>query len=147
MTEPIDNIDLVLLVDDNSIDNFVNQKMIERYGFAKKVLAYTKASDALKYLSELDELKSDLKPVPSILFLDLNMPLINGFQFLELYEKLSDYIKSSCKIVVLSSSVNPNDKALASSNKHIISYLHKPLLNSNFQELNTLLKENSTSIK
>ena len=146
MTDSIDNIDLVLLVDDNSIDNFVNQKMIERYRFSKNVIAYTKASDALKYLSELDELKSDLKPLPSIIFLDLNMPLINGFQFLELYEKLSNFIKSKCKIVILSSSVNPNDKTLIAKNKNIISFLHKPLLNSNFQELNALLKENASTI-
>ena len=118
-------LDLILLVDDSNIDNFVTQKMIERNHFAKEVIAYTKAGNALKYLSDLDELKNDETPIPSLIFLDLNMPMINGFKFLEIYEKLSDFIKSRCKIIVLTSSVCPNDRDLL-ENKNILAFLHKP---------------------
>ena len=131
--------DFVLLIDDSSIDNFVNQKMIERNAFAKNIKTFTNASGALKYLSDVDENQIHEKEVPSLIFLDLNMPLINGFCFLELYEKLSPFIKSRCKIVILTSSIDPLDRKQALKDKNIIAFYNKPLISTNFNELNQLL--------
>lgn len=130
---------IVFLIDDNSVDNFVHKKMIELNKFASQVRTFVKAKDALYYLSEIDDLNYNEHLIPSIIFLDLNMPLINGFQFLELYEKLPSIIHSKCKIVILTSSLNPADRALSKKNKHIITFINKPLNSGHFHELSSLL--------
>jgi CheY-like chemotaxis protein len=131
---------IVMLIDDSSIDNFVNQKMIERHKFSERTVTFTKAAKAMKYLSEIDEEKKSTSEIPFIIFLDLNMPLINGFQFLEVFEQLSDFIKSRCKIVILTSSINPNDIIKCKENKNVLTFLNKPLIKNNFEEINLCLK-------
>lgn len=69
----------VMLVDDNSIDNFVNTKVIDRYQFADEVILFKKSRKALEYLSALNTAPES--QVPDVLFLDLNMPDINGLIF------------------------------------------------------------------
>ncbi len=142
-TEP----NIVFLIDDNSVDNFVHKKMIELNKFSSQVRTFSNAKDALFYLSEIDELNYNEHIIPSIIFLDLNMPLINGFQFLELYEKLPSIIHTKCKIVILTSSLNPADKNISVKNNHILAFLNKPLNSEHFLELNELLYETHLPIK
>ena len=73
---------LVLIVDDSSIDNFVNQKMIELNRFSEKVIAFTRAKKALEYLIELDKNKAHPNLIPSFIFLDLNITKMEIFIFL-----------------------------------------------------------------
>ncbi|MCX6296137.1 MAG: response regulator [Bacteroidetes bacterium] len=134
---------LVLLIDDSSIDNFVNQKMIERNNFSKEVISFKKVGNAIKYLSDLDEQQNDDSAIPSLIFLDINMPLINGFQFIEIYENFSSYIKSRCKIVILTNTINPIEINQINNNKNILAFLNKPLIDSNFVKIHELLRENS----
>lgn len=129
---------IVFLIDDNSVDNFVHKKMIELSKFSSQVRTFINARDALFYLSEIDDLNYNEHIIPSIIFLDLNMPLINGFQFLELYEKLPQVIHSKCKIVILTSSLNPADRVQVKTNKHLLTFINKPLSSEHFSELNIL---------
>lgn len=135
-------LDLVLLIDDSTIDNFVNEKIIKNNSFAKETIAFTNAGDALVYLSDIDEQQLNEKNTPSLIFLDLDMPLINGFRFLELYNKLSPFIKSRCKITILTTSINPHDKSQALSDKNTIAFYSKPLISKNLDELKHLLRKN-----
>ena len=91
----------VLIVDDSSIDNFVNQKMIELNNFAEKVIAFTRANKALEYLIELDKNKVHLFEIPCFIFLDLNMPIMDGHEFIRQFKNLSDDIKNNCKIILI----------------------------------------------
>lgn len=132
---------LVVLVDDSSIDNFVNKKVISRYGFAENVLEFTKAREALKYLLQLN---NDMEAtIPSLLFLDLDMPEINGFEFLDAFAMLSEKIKKNLKIVVLTSSINPADMEFCSTNKSVLTFLHKPLMKNNLDSIDAMLSEKS----
>ncbi len=113
----------VLLIDDNEIDNFINERMITSSLFALEVIVKNSADLALDYLSKL----TAQEDYPEIIFLDLNMPIKNGFAFLAEFENLSQELKSFCKIVVLSSSISPDDINKASTNLHVFKYVNKPL--------------------
>lgn len=116
-----------MLVDDDGIDNFINEKMITTSFFSNKVLVFNSVKDALDYLVKNHD-QEDL--IPNIIFLDLNMPLQNGFDFLDAYEGLAKsmpLLDKKCKIMVLSSSVSPNDIDRVSLNPRVYKYLNKPL--------------------
>lgn len=112
----------VLLIDDNEIDNFINERIINTSGFAKEVIVKTSTDNALNHLQ-----KADKKDLPSIIFLDLNMPVKDGFVFLEEFDKMDASLKASCKVIVLSSSISPEDINKASANPYVIKYINKPL--------------------
>lgn len=128
----------VMLVDNSSIDNFVNAKIITRYQFALNVLPFTKASKALKFLLELNS--ANEADIPTVLFLDLDMPEISGFEFLDAFQMLSDKIKKNVKIVILTNSANPSDAIICSKHKSVVTFFQKPLIKDNIEALNILLK-------
>lgn len=131
----------VMLVDNSTIDNFVNSKIIIRYQFAANVIPFTKASKALKYLLELNS--ADESEIPSVLFLDLDMPEINGYEFLDAFQLLSDKIKKQVKIVILTNSTNPADAMVCSKSESVITFFQKPLIKDNIEALNLLLKRDA----
>lgn len=114
----------VLLVDDNEIDNFINERIIVSSGFCANVVVKFSADAALEYLREVS---SDPAQVPDVIFLDLNMPVKDGFGFLVDFASLDENVKSKSKVIVLSSSISPDDINRASVNPHVYKYLNKPL--------------------
>ncbi len=114
----------VMLVDDNEIDNLINQEMIRSTNFADEILVFQTGQEALAYLED-NQKSSDL--LPEIIFLDINMPVMNGFQFLGLFEELSESVQLTCKIIMLSSSISPKDIDQAASSRYVRKYLNKPL--------------------
>ncbi|HEX8516376.1 MAG TPA: response regulator [Bacteroidia bacterium] len=131
--------DQIMLVDDSSIDNFVNKRVISRYNFAKDIIAFTRSTAALKHLISLSN--SDVLPLPAILLLDLEMPEINGYEFLEAFELLSARVRNNISIVILTSSVNPADVERTSNYKSVITFFHKPLMKNNLDEINLLVRK------
>jgi CheY-like chemotaxis protein len=125
----------VMLIDDSPIDNYVNEKVMRTYGFAQEVLVYKRANLALEFLLELDKGINTESLIPEFIFLDLNMPIMDGFEFLEAYEGFTEKIKDRIKIVVLSSTVNPADMARTIKNRHVITFLNKPLLKHNLEQV------------
>lgn len=108
-----------LLIDDNYIDNFVTRKILEVSKFAETVVVARSAAEAIKSLQE-----GAVKP--DVIFLDVRMPLMSGFEFLEAYDKI-DIDKTGIKIFMLSSSLDPLDIRKSMDNKYITQFLHKPL--------------------
>ena len=113
----------VLLIDDNEIDNFINERMISASNFSAEVIVKNSTDESLMYLQSL----SDVNDFPEVIFLDLNMPGKDGFSFLSEFENLNEGLKSNCKIIVLSSSISPEDINKASTNKFVYKYVNKPL--------------------
>jgi CheY-like chemotaxis protein len=130
---------LVMLVDDSSIDNFVNKKIMQRYEFTTDVIEFSKARSALKYLLELNNNMEE--KIPSILFLDLDMPEIDGFEFLEAFNLLSERLKKMINVVILTSSINPSDVERCSKYKSVLTFLHKPLMKNNLEAIEHILSQ------
>lgn len=123
----------VLLVDDSEIDNFVNKKLISKTQFAKETVEKLSAKSALEFLSKESANPENL---PDIIFLDIMMPIMDGFAFLNEFEKLPESVHKKSKIVMLSSSESFKDLNRANSNKYVKKFLNKPLNEKALQVLN-----------
>lgn len=125
----------VMLIDDNEIDNLINQKMIESASITDNIYTHTGAKSAIEFLRNVEQLDVVDQVLPDVIFLDIDMPLMDGFQFLEEFEKLSNIIKKKCKIVMLTSSINPQDFSRSKKYINVRSYLNKPLSHDNIIKL------------
>jgi CheY-like chemotaxis protein len=125
-----------MLLDDNELDNFINQKIIEANHFASKIYVNTGSKSALEFLTNLSLLSTEKATIfPEIIFVDLNMPMMDGFQFIEnLKSKMPENLKS-LKLVILTSSVNPEDKKKASEISSDIRFFNKPLTKEMLDQL------------
>jgi CheY-like chemotaxis protein len=114
-------VDLALLVDDNDVDLFIQKRFIEISGFARNIKTYNSPNQAITYLQESSS------EMPQIIFLDLNMPDMDGFGFLEKFIQLPKEIQEIAKVVVLTSSSNQSDKKRAETYSSVTNFLSKPL--------------------
>lgn len=119
----------VLLIDDNDLDNFINQKIIESANFAKTIFVNTNSISALEFLKNLSLLPLDNghSHFPEIIFVDINMPIMDGFQFVSTLIKNMPDIFEKSKLVILTTSLNPADKRTAFDISDKIIFLNKPL--------------------
>lgn len=108
--------ELVILIDDSDIDNFIGQKTLEFFG-ANNIMVFNKPSDALDYLRTTTN-------KPSLMFIDIHMPLMNGYEFMEELRGL-EISKYSSGIYFLSASINPKDKDMAKEKG--VGLIDKPL--------------------
>lgn len=114
-----------MIVDDDEIDLFITKKMIEDNHFAEEISIHLNAKSALDYLKNNEANPDEL---PSVIFLDIIMPVMDGFGFLEEFDKMNDIIRKKCKIVLLSTSESFQDLNKANKNKYVAKFLTKPLL-------------------
>jgi len=113
----------VMLIDDSEIDNFVSQRIIENANFAEEVQVYRSAIDALDYLKH----PQNSDRLPDLIFLDVNMPLMDGLDFLKAFDNLASHTRQKCKIIVLSSSYHSMDIHNMSQQGYVQAFITKPL--------------------
>lgn len=116
----------ILLIDDDAITNFLNQDLIEYKFPGRAITVFYNGADALTYILEHREREF-------IIFLDLNMPVMSGWEFLEVLESKMD--ARSLEIHVLTSSINPRDRTNAKKNRMVTSFMEKPLDESILDDL------------
>lgn len=113
---------LFLVIEDNLIDQLVMKQLL------KKVLHIEQINIANNGKEGINWLKTNKKNNPSlIIFLDIQMPIMNGFEFLDEFKKLSDDIKKGIQIYVLSSTLDFDDIKQIRENKYVTQFLRKPL--------------------
>jgi len=128
----MNNIGTVMLVDDNDTDNFISKRIIEITKFSDNVIVKNSGKSALDYL--IDN-KESPDAIPDIIFLDINMPIVDGFVFLYEYEKFSNSVKDKCRVIILSSSDNKRDIDKIVNNDFVIKFVTKPLTEKTLEEI------------
>lgn len=125
-------INLVALVDDDEIVNFIGKKVIENTNLVNRIKVFLNGEEAINFL-KANFKKPDL--LPEIIFLDLNMPIMDGFEFLEEYIKLEPRLGRKINIYIVSSSVSPTDMARINGISEVSDYIIKPITKVKFEEI------------
>jgi CheY-like chemotaxis protein len=121
-----------MLVDDNADDNFFHARVIKRSNAAVNVIEKQTGRDALEYLKSK---QNDRDTHPDLILLDINMPGMNGWEFLEEYNKLDEQLQSQAIIVMLTTSDNPDDKVKAKATNIACDFRTKPLTKGMLEEI------------
>jgi CheY-like chemotaxis protein len=112
----------LLVIDDDDINIFIIKKIVEKTGFAVNMIAKTNGQLAIDYLQEIADHPEEL---PHLILIDINMPVLNGWEFIEAYEKMN--IEKAIDMYMLSSSVYENDIEKAKTYKVVKGFISKPL--------------------
>lgn len=126
----------VMLIDDNIIDLKINSKVILITKLFQDIIQFLSAEEALSYLNQHIE-EPDL--LPNLILLDIQMPEMDGFEFLDSYKAFPASLKDHCLIAMLSSTLDFGDIKKAEANPHVIKLLKKPLI---MAELEMIYKAN-----
>ncbi|EMK25215.1 response regulator [Leptospira kirschneri] len=122
----------ILLIDDNQDDNFFHERVIYKGNYAETVIKKQSGQEALLFLKNKP---NNIEPFPDLIFLDINMPGMNGWEFLEEYKKLDQKLQTSTLIIMLTTSDNPDDKNKFSQFGSTSDFKTKPLTNAMLDEI------------
>lgn len=115
---------MIMIIDDNEIDNYIVKMLLKNNNIADQIIEFENGSKAIDYLQANMEIAENL---PEIIFLDIYMPLVDGFQFLEMFAEIeSDYVKN-CKICIVSSSIDNRDILRSKLDSSVFTYVTKPI--------------------
>lgn len=114
----------VMVIDDSHFDRLIARKVIQLSRFAEEVITIDTALGGIDYLnSNMD----NPEEIPEIIFLDIRMPMVDGFGFLKKFENRPKLLHEKCKIYMLSSSLDPEDIKRANKCKYVHGFISKPL--------------------
>jgi CheY-like chemotaxis protein len=122
----------VLLIDDNDVDNFLTEHLFRVHSAADRITARRSAVEALKFLEKCLRHPEEF---PDVILLDINMPQMDGFQFMEHYAKFPAEIKERCCVVMITSSEAKEDSLRAHSDPNINRFLQKPISSYTMEEI------------
>jgi CitB family two-component system response regulator MalR len=114
------------LVDDDPITITICERIISHTGFAAEIVSAYNGSEAFNYLNEVLK-KNDVSLIPQLIFLDLNMPVMDGWGFLDVFNELAFPAGHVPVICILSSTVDRNDNDKAFTYPHVSKFISKPL--------------------
>lgn len=113
----------VMIIDDNNIDIFITTEVLKNVNFAKSIITFNCALEAFKYISNIENETA----LPEIIFLDVNLNGISGFDFLALYETLPTYRKEKISVYMVSFTIDPNDLEIINQNIELKGFCEKSI--------------------
>ena len=132
-----------ILIDDDPMNNLICKLTIEMTLGQTEVKAFVNPENGLEYIqSAFSHSDSDDS---AVLLLDINMPIMSGWEFLEMFDNFSFDVKDRVKVCILSSSIDERDKERSYANKNVIEFLVKPLTDKDIQRITNMeLKRNKS---
>lgn len=127
-----ENMTIVALVDDDDIFQMITAKTISSLHKTKQILQFMAGGDALNYIQTH---MAEKEMLPDVILLDLNMPVIDGWMFLEEFAKVKERLAKVAKIYIITSSVDFNDMAKAKKIPDVQEYIVKPVTISKLQSV------------
>jgi len=131
MIENSERLDLVLLIDDDELVNILNTILLRKSGIVDKVESANSGEKGLEILAQYERENK----WPSLIFVDINMPGLTGWEFIEKFRERFSTFKQQCTICMLSSSLDPEDQEKAAKSDLVDFYLSKPLTIERVQTL------------
>ena len=113
----------ILLIDDNDVDNYITRQMLLKNEIAENIVVKSSAIDALKFLHAI---RNEPEMLPDYIFLDIRMPEMDGFDFLDQYSLFPDTVKEKCVIFMLTSSGDQKDVDRAAQYEYVKRFIRKP---------------------
>ncbi len=128
-------IPLVMCIDDDSMVQMLSEIIFTDHQFCKEIVKAPDGSSALAYFCEQSKLESKDQQIPRLVFLDISMPISDGWDFLDKYSKNFPDLQPQSKIIVLSSAIHPEEVEMASAHPLVYKYISKPLEPKHIMEL------------
>ena len=128
MSKPL----IICIIDDDDVYQYTITKAIKKNSIVKKILVFSDGKEGIDFL--IDNI-ANVEDIPDIIFLDINMPIMDGWQFLEQYVKLKPRVGKKVTIYMISSSVDPIDVKRAKAMSEISDYLIKPIKSEQVSEI------------
>lgn len=128
-------VELACIIDDDKIYVNLVKKIIEIKKLSENLLIYKNGKEALDYFKEIMENTTDEDKLPDIIFLDLNMPVMDGWEFLNEFIKIKNKLNKKITLYVVSSSIDPRDLERAKSFNLVTDYLIKPIELKKFEKI------------
>ncbi len=128
----MDVLNHIVLVDDNETTSFLNNRLLGRLALANKVSTFSRAEEACRFLWQ--DLAATPEPAADLVFVDLKMPGMSGFEFLEQYSQLPQAVQDRTVVAVLTTSMHAADTARVAQYPNV-EYLTKPLTEEKLQRL------------
>jgi len=126
----MNKVETIWIVDDDEVYQYITKTYIEVENAADNIISFTNAQEAIDKLSAQNG-----TPVPDIILLDINMPGVDGWQFLDEYKKIKQDIPQNIHIFLVTSSVDDNDRRKANSYAEIEKYIEKPIDEKTLQNI------------
>jgi response regulator RpfG family c-di-GMP phosphodiesterase len=133
----------VMCVDDDPILLFLHDHILRNKNFCSKVIKFEDSRKAIEYLLEESSKPINEANIPNLLFLDIHMPNMDAWDFLDEFKKMIPSLVDKIKIVIVSSSTNPEDRYNALNNPQIIGFIQKPISENALKELKRLPQNKS----
>lgn len=127
-------INSVLLIDDDAPTNFIHKKIIQNSGLVEVIHIAQGGREALHFLNSKEQNVNNGQ-IPDVIFLDINMPAMDGWEFLAEYKKLENVQAKRVIIVMLTTSLNPDDELKAREIKEVYGFKNKPLTKQMIEEI------------
>lgn len=119
-----EKLNCIMLIDDDEPTNFYNEIILKKSGYNGLVVIEQSCQAALDYLNGVE---AGVNTKPQLIFLDINLPAMNGWEFLNEYRKIDECVRKGMVLVMLTTSFNPDDHSRAKSHEEVNEFLYKPL--------------------